>query len=116
MKRTVGAQLLTGEKWSCLAITEPFAGSDVANIRTTATKSADGKFYYVNGVKKWISEGMYADYFVTAVRTGGKSAGGLSMLLIPRSEGLDTKQIKTTYSTCVGTSLVTFNNVKVPVE
>jgi acyl-CoA dehydrogenase len=45
--------LLTCRKRSCIAITEPEAGSDVANITTTAVKSADGKFYIVNGSKKW---------------------------------------------------------------
>ncbi len=45
--------LLLGKKRTCLAITEPDAGSDVANIKTTATKSPDGKYYIVNGSKKW---------------------------------------------------------------
>ena len=45
--------LLTGKKRICIAITEPEAGSDVANIQTTAVKSADGKHYIVNGMKKW---------------------------------------------------------------
>merc|ERR1719414_1444659 len=116
-KRTVGAQLLKGEKWSALSITEPFCGSDVAGIRCTAEKTPDGKHYVVNGIKKWITEGAYADYFVTAVRTGeGAGAKALSMLLVERGEGVDTKQIKTTYSTCCGTALVIMNNVKVPVE
>lgn len=45
--------LLTGRKRSCIAITEPEAGSDVANITTTAVKSDDGKYYIINGTKKW---------------------------------------------------------------
>ena len=59
MCREIGHKLLTGDKHSCLAISEPFAGSDVANIRTTAVLSADRTHYVVNGVKKWITEGMY---------------------------------------------------------
>ena len=43
---------LTGEKVICLAITEPYAGSDVANIQCEAKKSPDGKHYIVNGEKK----------------------------------------------------------------
>lgn len=46
-------ELLTGKKRTCIAITEPDAGSDVANITTTAEKSADGKHYIINGTKKW---------------------------------------------------------------
>lgn len=52
-------QLLRGEKRSCIAITEPDAGSDVAGITTTAVKSADGKHYIVNGTKKWITNGIW---------------------------------------------------------
>ena len=44
---------LNGKKRTCIAITEPDAGSDVANITTTAKKTKDGKFYVVNGTKKW---------------------------------------------------------------
>jgi acyl-CoA dehydrogenase len=46
-------ELLTGKKRGCIAITEPEAGSDVANITTTAVKSADGQHYILNGSKKW---------------------------------------------------------------
>lgn len=62
------------------AITEPFAGSDVANIETTATRNGD--FFVVNGQKKFITSGMKADYFTVAVRTGGAGMGGISLLLI----------------------------------
>lgn len=108
-------EVLTGNKRICLAVTEPFAGSDVANVRMTAVKSADGSHYILNGVKKWITGGYTADYFVTLARTGGKGAGGLSYFLVPRCEGLETKQITTAYSKSAGTSLVIYENVKVPV-
>eukprot|EP00928_Gymnodinium_smaydae_P057437 TRINITY_DN4067_c0_g4_i1.p1 TRINITY_DN4067_c0_g4~~TRINITY_DN4067_c0_g4_i1.p1 ORF type:complete len:554 (+),score=126.40 TRINITY_DN4067_c0_g4_i1:250-1662(+) len=109
-------EVLRGEKRICLAISEPAAGSDVAGMLTTATKTPDGKHYIVNGIKKWITNGHFADYFTTAVRTGS-GRGGLSMLFISRDmEGVQTKPIKTTYSSCAGTALVIFDNVKVPVE
>jgi len=116
IRQQIGGSLLRGDKWSALAISEPFAGSDVAGLKTTAELTPDGKHFIVNGVKKWITEGVYADYFVTAVRTGGAGAKGISMLLIERGEGVETKQIKTTYSTCAGTALVILSDVKVPVE
>ncbi|KAJ3135200.1 hypothetical protein HK100_002971 [Physocladia obscura] len=108
--------LLLGDKRVALAITEPYAGSDVANIRCTAKRTPDGKFFIVNGVKKWITNGHFSDYFVTAVRTGGSGHSGISMLLIERSDGLETKQMKTAYSSAAGTAYVTYDNVKVPVE
>ncbi|KAK3077883.1 hypothetical protein LTS18_009012, partial [Coniosporium uncinatum] len=59
-------ELLKGEKRTCIAITEPGAGSDVANISTEAVKSEDGKHYIVNGTKKWITNGIWADYSTMA--------------------------------------------------
>lgn len=45
--------LLRGEQRACIAITEPDAGSDVANITTVAVKTPDGQHYVINGTKKW---------------------------------------------------------------
>ena len=115
LRDKVVAEVLRGEKRICLSITEPHAGSDVASIQTRAVKTPDGKFYIVNGVKKWITNGTFCDYFSTAVRTGD-GPGGISMLLIERSEGLETKPIKTSYSGAAGTSYIIMENVKVPVE
>ena len=56
-----------------MAITEPYAGSDVANLQATAKLSEDGKHYILNGEKKWITNGVFADFFTVAARTGGKS-------------------------------------------
>ena len=93
----------------CLAITEPIgfspqmkswvneiAGSDVARIQTTATKSPDGKHYIVNGQKKWITNGIWADYCTAAVRTGGPGANGISALIIPLKNypGVITRKIE----------------------
>ncbi|GAA5834742.1 hypothetical protein JCM9279_007095 [Rhodotorula babjevae] len=112
LKQKVIPEVLAGKKFISLAITEAFAGSDVAGLRTTAKKTPDGKHYIVNGTKKWITNGNFSDYFSAAVNTGN----GLSMLLIPRGEGVETKLIKTSYSTTAGTAYITFDNVKVPVE
>jgi len=61
-------EILTGEKRICLAITEPSAGSDVRGITTTAELTPDGKFYVVNGEKKWITNGFFSDYFMVSYR------------------------------------------------
>lgn len=111
-KNKIAQEVFSGKKKICLAITEAFAGSDVAGIRTTATKTADGKHYIVNGTKKWITNGVWCDYFVTGVKTDK----GLSVMLIERGEGVETTAIKTSYSPTAGTAFVTFDNVKVPVE
>jgi len=116
MKERVAKPCLAGEKFICLAITEPSAGSDVANLKTTAKKTADGKHYIVNGEKKWITNGVFADYFTVAVRTGGEGMGGVSLLLIERSEGVKTTQMKCQGVWSSGTTYITFEDVKVPVE
>ena len=112
LKARIIPEVLLGKKRICLAITEPYAGSDVASIRATAKRTADGKHFIVNGVKKWITNGTFCDYFSTAVVT----EKGITMLLIERSDGLETKAIKTSYSPAAGTAYVIFENVKVPVE
>lgn len=109
-------EILSGNKRICLAVTEPDAGSDVRNIKTTAEKTADGKFYIVNGEKKWITNGMFSDYFMTTVRTGGDGAEGMSMLLIPRSAGLRTRKLEVIAGSLSATTYVTFEDVKVPAE
>ena len=76
--------ILAGDKRICLAITEPDAGSDVANLTCEAKLSEDGKHYIVNGEKKWITNGIWSDYFTTAVRTGEPGMNGVSVLLIER--------------------------------
>lgn len=116
MQSRVVEDVLSGRRRICLAISEPQAGSDVANLTTTAERTADGRFFRVNGVKKWITNGCDAHYFTTAVRTGGRGMGGISLLLIERSEGLETKKITTSYGGCAGTAYVTFEDVLVPVE
>jgi len=109
--------ILSGDKRICLAITEPDAGSDVANLTCEAKLSEDGKHYIVNGEKKWITNGIWADYFTTAVRTGGPGMGGISVLLIEREfEGVSTRKMDCQGVWSSGTTYVTFEDVKVPVE
>ncbi|MBS9534636.1 acyl-CoA dehydrogenase family protein [Mycobacterium sp. M1] len=71
---------LAGEKIGSLAITEPGGGSDVGHLRTTAVR--DGDHYVVNGAKTFITSAVRADYVVTAVRTGGPGAAGVSLLVV----------------------------------
>ena len=85
IKQRVLPPVLAGEKVAALAITEPGGGSDVAGLRTTATR--DGDNFIVHGEKTFISSGVLADYYTVAVRTGGEGPGGVSLLLI---EGDDT--------------------------
>ena len=73
---------LAGELVGSLAITEPGGGSDIGHLTTTAVR--DGDHYVVNGAKTYITSGCRADFVVTAVRTGGPGAGGVSLLVIEK--------------------------------
>ncbi|MGF2953014.1 acyl-CoA dehydrogenase family protein [Mycobacterium sp. THU-M116] len=77
---------LAGEKIGALAITEPGGGSDVGHLRTTAVHRSgpEGDYYVVNGAKTYITSGVRADYVVTAVRTGGPGAAGVSLLVVEK--------------------------------
>jgi very long chain acyl-CoA dehydrogenase len=55
--------LIAGNKEHAFALTEPFAGSDAAGIKTRAVPSADGKHWILNGGKIWISNGGFAEIF-----------------------------------------------------
>nr|UBX54532.1 acyl-CoA dehydrogenase [Aspergillus sp.] len=118
LQERVVPKFLKGELRACIGITEPGAGSDVANIATTATKSSDGKYYIVNGAKKWITNGIWADYCTMAVRTGGAGPSGISLLLVPLKNhpGVTVRRIKVGGGTTGGTSYIDLDDVKVPVE
>lgn len=116
MKKRVAPACLLGQKIISLNITEPNAGSDVASIRTTAVR--EGDYYIVNGNKKWITNGIFSDYFTCAVRTGGKGMRGISMILLEKDtmQGITTKRMDCQGVWPSGTTYCEFDNVKVPVS
>ena len=73
---------LAGQLIGSLAITEPGGGSDMGHLRTTAVR--DGDHYVVNGAKTYITSAVRGDYVVTAVRTGGPGAAGVSLLVVEK--------------------------------
>ncbi len=73
---------LRGEKIGSLAITEPGGGSDVGHLTTKAIR--DGDDYIINGAKTYITSGVRADYVVTAARTGGPGAAGVSLIVVDK--------------------------------
>ena len=119
--------IIDGSIRVCLGVTEPQAGSDVAGVQTTAQKSSDGKYYVVNGQKKWyiqheltnfrITNGIWADYITAAVRTGDaeKGALGVSVLVIPlNAEGVTRRKLKNSGVAASGSTFLEFDDVKVP--
>jgi len=108
--KEVISSVVRGEKFICLAVTEPTGGSDVAAIQTIAKD--DGDSYVVNGSKTFISGGMVADYFTTAVRT---SDSALSLLLLEKGmPGIHCRRLKTQGWESSHTTAIIFENVRVP--
>lgn len=92
------------------------AGSDVAGIRTTAILDSTGDHYIVSGQKKWITNGIWADFATAAVRTGGPGAGGISMLIIPlrNTPGVALRRMSNSGLNASGSTFITFSDVRVP--
>jgi acyl-CoA dehydrogenase len=74
---------LQGKLIGSLAITEPGGGSDVGHLTTRAER--DGDDFIINGAKTYITSGVRADYVVTAVRTGGPGAAGVSLIVVDKN-------------------------------
>lgn len=108
-------QLVRAESQIALCISEPYAGSDVAGLRATAR--LEGDHYVLNGEKKWITCGVFADYYTVAARTGPAGHKGLSLFLVERAwPGIEVKRLKLQGHWTSGTALVLFRDVKVPKE
>ncbi len=117
LKREILPDVYLGKKRMCLGVTEPTAGSDVANIKTTAVLSSDGEHYIVNGSKKWITNGIWADYCTCISRTGDaeSGAGGISVILLPLNlPGVERRKLQNSGVNASGSTLLTFDDVKVP--
>jgi len=105
---------ISGDKVGCLCITEPFGGSDVAGMRTTAVK--EGEYYVINGSKTFITNGVYSDYLVVAAKTNPELGNkGISIFIMDR----DTSGISSTKLDKLGwrasdTAEIAFDNVKIP--
>jgi acyl-CoA dehydrogenase len=115
LKRRVLPPVLTGEKISALAITEPDGGSDVASIRTKARRAGD--YFVVDGAKMFITSGVRADFYTVAVRTGGPGKGGISLLLIERgTPGFSQTPLKKMGWWASDTAALHFDDCRVPAQ
>lgn len=105
---------IAGDLIGCLCITEPFGGSDVAGMRTTAVKKGDT--YVLNGSKTFITNGIYSDYLVVAAKTKPEDGNkGISIFVMDR----DTPGISSTKLDKLGwrasdTAEIAFDNVVIP--
>ncbi|MCE4055519.1 acyl-CoA dehydrogenase family protein [Pseudomonas sp. Au-Pse12] len=115
VRERVVPQVLSGEKISALAVTEPSGGSDVANLQTRAVR--DGDHCRVSGSKTFITSGVRADFYTVAVRTGDPGYGGISLLLIEKGTPGFTvgRQLKKMGWWASDTAELFFDDCRVPV-
>ena len=110
------APSILGEKIGCLCITEPFGGSDVAGMRTTAVKQGD--HFLLNGSKTFITNGVYSDYLVVAAKTEPQQGNkGISMFIVDReTQGVQATKLNKLGWRASDTGEISFSDVKVPQE
>ncbi|MEU9336637.1 acyl-CoA dehydrogenase family protein [Streptomyces sp. NPDC048290] len=103
-----------GDMIAALAITEPQAGSDVSALACTARPTPGGG-YAIDGTKAFVTNGMTADFLVTAVRTGeSPGPGGISLFVIDaRAPGVTRTPVEKLGWHCSDTATVRFEDVRV---
>src|SRR4029077_9561319 len=109
------APAIRGERIGALGITEPGAGSDVASLRTRAEHTDGG--WIVNGEKTYITNGVRAQFIVTAVKTTAEGGHhGISFLIIDRGEGVNSSKLEKLGWHASDTATISFEDVFVPEE
>jgi len=107
---------ISGKKIGCLCITEPFGGSDVSGMRTTAVKEGDQ--WVINGSKTFITNGIYSDYLVVSAKTSPDKGGkGISMFIMDRdTQGISATKLDKLGWRASDTGEIAFDNVRIPAE
>lgn len=105
---------ISGDKIGCLCITEPFGGSDVSGMKTTAVKQ--GTNYIINGSKTFITNGAYCDYMVVAAKTSPELGNkGISMFVVDKDQqGVSATKLDKLGWRASDTAEIAFDNVEVP--
>ena len=106
---------------SAFALTEDDAGSDPANLRTTATPTADGSHFIINGEKLWCTNGTRADLFVVMARTpdvvvNGKPKKQITAFIVEaKTPGVSVKhRLRFMGLKAIENGVISFKDVKVP--
>jgi len=105
---------IAGDMIGCLCVTEPFGGSDVAAMRTTAVKKGDQ--YIINGSKTFITNGVYSDYLIVAAKTNPDLGNkGISIFIIDReTPGISATKLNKLGWKASDTGEIAFDNVVIP--
>jgi acyl-CoA dehydrogenase family protein 9 len=119
-KRDWLPDLVSGRKLAAFALTEPAAGSDAANVQTTATPSADGREYILNGEKRYITNGSIATLLTVMARTTVEGGGTAitAFVVTPDMPGFQIVEPRMEKLGVRGsaTARMAFHNMRVPRE
>ncbi|MPZ59819.1 MAG: acyl-CoA dehydrogenase [Propionibacteriales bacterium] len=116
-RRRFLSNVATGEWSICFALTEPDSGSDAASISTSAVR--DGDDYVLNGQKVFTSGFKVSDYVLVATRTSradDRHHGITNLLVDTKSPGLRSAPLETLGHWSLGTTMLHFDDVRVPAE
>ena len=102
----------TVNRFGCVGMSEPDAGSQVTAVRCRAVE--DGNDYVINGEKLWISNGGYSDFMFLLARFNDDPVGGLGLILVERKDGYETRDIEKMGLNSQSTAQVSFQDVRVP--
>src|SRR5215469_2105718 len=117
------ARFQSGEpKWGAMAMTEPQAGSDTANIKTTATRSEDGSEWILNGEKIFVTNGLMATQespgllvVWATVAPGTGRAGMKSFVVEANTPGMRVEKLEKKLGIRASdTAAITFTNCRIP--
>ena len=116
IKQDYLAPSIAGEKIGALCISEPFGGSDVAGMRTNAVLKGDK--YVINGSKTFITNGVYADYYIVAAKTNPELGNkGISIFLMDSNlKGITANKLDKLGWRASDTAEIAFDNVEIPAE
>jgi len=109
------APAIAGDCVTCIGVSEPGAGSDVASIKTTAKK--DGGDYVINGAKMWITNSLQADWMCLLANTSeGAAHRNKTLIILPmKTRGVSVaKKIRKIGMMSSDTGLIHFDDVRVP--
>ena len=117
LRREFLVPTIAGEMVGCIGVSEPSAGSDVSQIRTTARR--DGDDYVINGSKMWITNGVQGDWICLLANTSSEGAPhrNKSLIVVPlKTKGVSvSRKLDKMMLHCSDTAELFFDDVRVPV-
>lgn len=112
LRDQLASDVLAVNRFGCVGMSEPDAGSQVTAVRCRAVE--EGDHYVINGEKLWISNGGYSDFIFLLARFNDDPVSGLGLIMVNRDQGYETSDIEKMGLNSQSTAQVVFQDVRVP--